>query len=68
MYNLYYFFLLFVFISCVFVFSIMHMKCICLVSDVCIRLWAVIVAQLEPYCPARCELIFVTAVVYCWAK
>ena len=35
---------------------------VCLVSDICIRLWA------EPYCPARCELIFVTAVLYCWAK
>ena len=30
---------------------------ICLVSDVCIRLWAVIGARRGPYCPARCELI-----------
>jgi len=29
----------------------------CLVSDICIRLWAVIGARQEPYCPARCELI-----------
>ena len=35
---------------------------VCLVSDICIRLWAVIGARREPYCPARCELIFVTAV------
>ena len=39
---------------------------VCLVSDICIRprLWAVIGARREPYCPARCELIFVTAILY----
>ena len=30
--------------------------------------FTVIGARREPYCPARCELIFVTAVLYCWAK
>ena len=29
---------------------------VCLVSDICIRLWAVIGARREPYCPARCEI------------
>ena len=36
---------------------------VCLVSDICIRLWAVIGAQREPYCPARwvdiCNYCFV---------
>ena len=45
----------------------MHMECI-LVSDICIRLWAVIGARREPYCPARCELTFVTTILYCRAK
>ena len=28
-------------------------------NDICIRLWAAVIgARREPYCPARCELIF----------
>ena len=51
-----------VFISCVFVLALCIWN-VCLISDICIRLWAVIGAQREPYCPARwvdiCNYCFV---------
>jgi len=66
-YNLYYFFC-YVFLFLVCLFLALCIWNVCLVSDICIRQWAVIGARREPYCPARCELIFVTAVLCCWAK